>query len=128
MLLPKTLKGECMGMTSEKDKGFIKLDGVKLDGIEIGCSDIKINPAYEQPSTSLKEANPIVYTFDLKDEQLDNFKKIILKKYGENIKRCMECKHATIIIDDDSTFRDIKCGLGAGKLAMLSNTHCILID
>lgn len=126
MLLPKTLNGECMGMASEKDKGFIKLDGVKLDGID--CSDIKINLSYEQPSTPLKRSNPIEYTFDLKDEQLDNFKKIILKKYGGNIKRCMECKHATIIIGDDGTFQDIECGLGAGKLAMLSNTYCILID
>lgn len=104
------------------DKIKIKFGHIILNG-----SDFKTDTKKEYENIKKTPLGPAVeYSWDLTGEQAQAFQKIILKKYGENIKRCLDCQHCIIEIDDQAYFKDIKCGLGAGKLTMISNSVCIL--
>ena len=112
------------------DKSYIKTDNVTID-----LGDVRIDASTFQIGTDKKEEySPIIrappsheeYSFKITDEQAKSFKKLILKKYGENIRRCMDCTYCTIILDEEYQFKDLECKLGAGKLSMISNPNCLL--
>ena len=105
----------------EDDKVTINFGDVQID-----ASDFKIENNKSYPQNISRPSTHVKYTWELSDESAALFKKIIIKKYGENIKRCMACEYCTIIIDDTGAFKDLKCKLGTGKLSMISGDTCLL--
>ena len=105
----------------EDDKVQINFGKVMLNG-----SDFKTNTNTKEEPIKTPPPSIEVYTWELTDEHVQAFKKYILKKYGENIFRCMGCEYCLIELDDEFRFKDIKCKQGVGKLSMISKTDCLI--
>ena len=105
----------------DDDKVTINLGNVRID-----ASDFKIENNKSYPQSIPRPNTKAEYIWNLSDESAALFKKIIIKKYGDNIKRCMACEYCTIIIDNTGAFKDLECKLGAGKLSMISGNTCLL--
>ena len=115
---------------NDDDKSYIKTDNVTIDlgDVRIDASDFQIAIGKTEEYSHISRTPPAVeeYSFKITDEHLKSFKKLILKKYGENIRRCMDCEHCILILDEEYQFKDLECKLGAGKLSMISNSNCLL--
>ena len=99
---------------------------IEIGKVFIDATDFRIDTDSETPLIQ-NAPEKVSYSFKITDKQITSFKKYILKKYGDNLQRCMDCEYCTIILDDSGLFKDLECNLGAGKQEMISNSGCLLI-
>ena len=111
-----------------KNKTVVDDTLAPLGDVRSDASDFQIDIGKTEEYSHISRTPPAVeeYSFKITDEHLKSFKKLILKKYGENIRRCMDCEHCILILDEEYQFKDLECKLGAGKLSMISNSNCLL--